>query len=203
MDIRRLKLPISRDDVRGLRLGDLVMLDGIVTSTIGLAAHQRIVKCIDENQPLPLDLDQTLFHLAICSRETSDKIEPLYVNPTTSTRFEKLMPPIIRKFGLRVLSGKGGLGPECVAAMQEVGCVYLSMVGGSSALLSLGVKAVVATAWDDLIMQFRLSRVRLEEFGPLTVAIDAHGNSLYESLSESARSRMPAILRELSAGRAS
>lgn len=202
MDFPRLRLPLSRDDARALKLGDIVVLDGEISTTIGLPTHKRIVEYIEQGKDLPLDLDGTLFHLAICSREADGKIDPLYVNPTTSTRFNAFLPPIIRRYNLHGLSGKGGLGPECVAAMQETGCVYFSMVGGSSALLSLGVKEVVTTVWDDFITQFRLARVRLEGFGPLTVAIDAHGNSLYENLSRSAQERMPDILQRLSASRA-
>jgi fumarate hydratase subunit beta len=86
--------------------------------------------------------------------------------------------------------------------MQDSGCVYFSMTGGSSALLSEGVTQVIETAWDDLIMQFRLTRLRLDGFGPLTVAIDAHGNSIYEHLADDARNRLPGILGRLRAARA-
>ena len=200
-DYRRVQLPLSREVARDLTLGEVVTLTGEITTTIGLPTHKRILDYMAADRPLPLDLDGSLFHLSICSREAGDGLEPLYVNPTTSTRFNALLPAIIRRYGLHALSGKGGLGPECVAAMQETGCVYFSMVGGSSALLSLGVKEIIATAWDDLIMQFRVSRVRLEDFGPLTVAIDAHGNSLYEKLSQTARDRLPDIMARLNAGR--
>jgi fumarate hydratase subunit beta len=198
MEFPRLRVPLSREDARSLKLGDLVVLDGEIVATIGLPAHRRILDHVREGVPLPFDLTGgAFFHLASCSREADGRIEPLYVNPTTSTRFNPYMPTIIRSFGLSAVSGKGGLDAECVRAMQEVGCVYFSMIGGSSALLTQGVQAVVATAWDDLIMQFRLTRVRLEAFGPLTVAIDAHGNSIYENLSAAAHSRLPGILDRL------
>ncbi|WP_204313276.1 fumarate hydratase C-terminal domain-containing protein, partial [Klebsiella michiganensis] len=84
--------------------------------------------------------------------------------------------------GLTMVGGKSGLSMECVEAMREVGCVYFSVIGGASALMSMGLEEVVETAWDDMIMQFRLTRVRLSGFGPVTIAIDAHGNSVYETL---------------------
>jgi fumarate hydratase subunit beta len=124
-------------------------------------------------------------------------LAPLYVNPSTSTRFNAQMPSLIRRLGLSAVAGKGGLSPESVAAMREVGCVYLSMVGGASSMLSAGVSAVIESAWDDLIMQFRLTRIRISGFGPLTVAIDAHGNSVYQRLADSARNRLPGILERM------
>jgi fumarate hydratase subunit beta len=203
MDVPRLKIPLSRADARALKLGDVVRLDGEAIVTIGMPTHQRVMAHIAEGKPLPFDLSGgAFFHLSICSREEGGSVTPLYVNPTTSTRFNPFLPTIIRTYGLSSTAGKGGLGPDCVQAMQEVGCVYFSMMGGTSALLSEGVKEVVATAWDDLIMQFRLTRVRLDGFGPLTVAIDAHGNSLYDNLSRTAKDRLPGILDRLKAARA-
>jgi len=85
--------------------------------------------------------------------------------------------------------------------MREVGCVYFSMPGGASALLSDGVVERLETGWDDLIEQFRLSRFRLKEFGPVTVAIDAHGRSMYQALQDQAASRLPEILKDLETAR--
>jgi fumarate hydratase subunit beta len=202
VELPRLRLPLSRADARALKLGDVVALDGEAVVTIGLPTHRRMVEFIRADKPLPFDLTGgTFLHLSICSREDGGRIDPLYVNPTTSTRFNPLMPTIIRRFGLSATSGKGGLDAECVRAMQEVGCVYFSMPGGASALLSDGVAQVLETAWDDLIMQFRLTRVRLDGFGPLTVAIDAHGGSLYNDLARTARERLPGILERLQAER--
>ncbi len=202
MHIPKLRLPLSRADARALKLGDVVALEGEAVVTIGLPTHRRIVGCIREGIPLPFDLaGGTFLHLSICSREAGGRIDPLYVNPTTSTRFNPLMPTIIRHFGLGATGGKGGLDAECVRAMQEVGCVYLSIPGGASALLSGGVTQVLGTAWDDFIMQFRLTRIRLDGFGPLTVAIDAHGGSLYDDLARAARERLPQILERLKAER--
>lgn len=202
LDLPRLKLPLSRSDARSLALGDVVLLDGEAIVTIGMPTHQRIMSFIAERRPLPFDLTgQAFFHLSICSRETEEAVEPLYVNPTTSSRFNSYLPTLIRTYGLSATSGKGGLDMECAKAMQEVGCVYFSMIGGASPLLTEGVAEVIETAWDDLIMQFRLTRVRLDGFGPLTTAIDAHGNSLYADLSRTAESRLPGILDRLKAGR--
>jgi len=204
VELPRLRLPLSRADAQALSVGDVVALDGEAVVTIGLPTHRRMVEYIRDGKQLPFDLTGGAFlHLSICSREAGGHIDPLYVNPTTSTRFNPLMPTIIRRFSLCATSGKGGLDGECVRAMQEVGCVYFSIPGGASALLSSGVAEVLETAWNDLIMQFRLTRVRLDGFGPLTVAIDAHGRSLYDDLARAARERLPAIMEKLRAERGS
>lgn len=202
MDLPRLALPLSRSDARALALGDVVRLDGEAIVTIGMPTHQRIMAHIADDRPLPFDLaGAAFFHLSICSRPRDGGAEPLYVNPTTSTRFNPYLPTMIRRFGLCATAGKGGLDMACARAMQEVGCVYFSMMGGASPLLTEGVAEILETAWDDLIMQFRLTRVRLSGFGPLTVAIDAHGRSRYDDLSRAAQAKLPDILAKLNAAR--
>ncbi|UJQ94720.1 fumarate hydratase C-terminal domain-containing protein [Mariluticola halotolerans] len=198
----RLTLPLSVDVARSLKVGDMVLLDGEVTVTAGFVTHERMIAALAKGEPLPIDLrGQAFFHMGSNCREENGKWLPNYVNPTTSTRFNAFMPTLIRELGLTSVGGKGGMGAECVAALKEMGCVYFSMPGGASPLLSNGAEERLETGWDDLIEQFRLSRYRLNGFGPVTVAIDAHGNSLYEDLQQAAVSRLPDILKELEATR--
>lgn len=197
--MHRLQLPLEEQTVRSLALGDMVTLDGDIVITIGVPTHQRIMECIESGKTPPIDLTHAaFFHLSNFSRDAVDGVfEALYLGTTTSTRFNPQMPAIIRAFGLRAVGGKGGLDMHCVQAMKEAGCVYLSFLGGASTLQSRSIKEVVAVGWEDLICQFRLVRLRVEGLGPATVAIDAHGNSLYENLRSEAESRLPRILEEL------
>lgn len=200
----RLRLPLTEGDARGLRAGDLVVLDGDMTITAGLPTHQRIQEHLDAGQALPVDLQGgALFHLGSYSRDTPDGagFEVLYMNPTTSTRFNAYMPGFIRGLGLRAVGGKGGLDRASAQAMQETGCVYLSFLGGGCPLLSDAIRSVVSVHWTDLIAHFRLVTLRVEGLGPLTVGIDAHGNSLYDALRDDAAARMPDILAGLRAER--
>ena len=198
----RLTLPLSRDEARSLRLGDTVILDGEVTITAGFPTHQRMAEALDRGQPLPFPkAGSAFFHMGSSCRAEGDRWVTNYVNPTTSTRFDDYMPGIIRRLGLTATGGKGGMGRACVEALREVGGVYFSMPGGASPLLSIGAVERLETAWDDLIEQFRLSRFRLDGFGPVTVAIDAHGNSMYDTLQEQASARTPRILEELEQAR--
>jgi fumarate hydratase subunit beta len=197
--IRTLRLPADPAEILTLRAGDMVLLEGEIVITAGLPTHHRLVECMDGTRTLPRDLaGGSLFHLGSYSRETPEGgFEVLYMNPTTSTRFNALMPRLIRHFGLRAVGGKGGLDRASAEAMRQSGCVYLAFVGGGCPLLSDAIREVVSVHWNDLVSHYRLVTLRVEALGPVTVGIDAHGNSLYESLSQDAASRLPAIMDEL------
>ena len=170
--------------------------------TAGFPTHQRIVNMLDEGRKLPLPMaNGAFFHMGSSCRQEGGRWVTNYVNPTTSTRFDDYMPGIVRRLGLTATGGKGGMGRASVEALRDVGCVYFSMPGGASPLLSIGAVERLQTGWDDLIEQFRLSRFRRDGFGPVTVAIDAHGNSMYEVLQDGAAARMPQILEELEQAR--
>lgn len=203
MSDRILDLPISPEVARSLRLGDMVYLRGEAVVTVGYPTHLRLAACIDKGEPPPVPFSgKTFLHLGIMSEEHQGAVKALYVNPTTSTRFNAFMPKIISHLGLTVVAGKGGLDETNVAIMRERGCVYLSMVGGGAPLLTDGITEVIDVGWTDLIAQFRLTRIRLDMFGPLTVAIDAHGNSRYAELAENARAKLPDIMEMLAQRRA-
>lgn len=198
-EVRRLTLPLAPDEARTLRAGDVVLLDGEAVATVGMPTQKRMVAEVEAGRAMPLPMrGGAFFHMGVCYDEVDGRPVRLhYVNPTTSGRFNALMPTLICGLGLTAIGGKGGLSRDSVEAMREVGCVYFSLIGGASALLSQGVTEVAECAWTDLIMQFRLNRIGLSGFGPVTVAIDAHGGSVYETLMDSARARMPEILASL------
>ncbi len=201
---RTMRMPMTREDARSLRAGDMVLLEGDIVITAGLPTHQRILRCAEEGRDPPIALaGGSLLHLGSYSRDTADGgLEVLYMNPTTSTRFNALMPRLIRHFGLTSVGGKGGLDAACRDAMREVGCVYLSFLGGGAPLHSAAIRAVREVAWNDLVAHYRLVRLAVEGLGPVTVGIDAHGNSLFESISGTAQARMPEILAQLAKERA-
>jgi fumarate hydratase subunit beta len=197
----RLRLPLDAAQVDVLHAGDLVELDGEIVITAGLPTHQRLVAELEAGRELPLDLHgAALFHLGSFSQDNAaGGFDVRYMNPTTSTRFNPFMPTLIRTLGLRAVGGKGGLDQACVEAMQEVGCVYLSFLGGGATLLTRAIREVVAVEWNDLIAHYRLVRLRVAGLGPLTVGIDAHGRSLYADLAANARTRLPDIMATLRA----
>ncbi|SCK35104.1 fumarate hydratase subunit beta [Variovorax sp. HW608] len=198
-----LNLPLAREAVDRLQVGDMVLLNGLVTMTIGLPTHQRVVEHLDAGEPLPVDLkDGAFMHLSCFNREAGDGThEALYLNPTTSTRYNAYMPRLIEGCGLRLVGGKGGLDAASVQALQRQGCVYLSFLGGGCTLLAQAIRRVVAVHWSDYISQFRLVTLEVRALGPATVAIDAHGGSVYEQLRAQAQERLPSIVAQMDAQR--
>lgn len=193
--MKHLTLPLTRADVEGLELGEMVVLSGHLTMSIGLPTHRRMVELLDAGAPLPVDLrDGAFLHLSCYNRERPDgSHEALYLNPTTSTRYNAYMPRLVEGAGLRLVGGKGGLDEACVQALRRQGCAYLSFLGGGCALLSQAIRRVVAVHWTEEIAQFRLLTLEVQELGPATVAIDAHGHSLYTQLREQAATRLGAM----------
>lgn len=200
----RMRFPLSAEDARMLRAGDQVILDGVIVVTAGLPTHQRLARTLQAAHPLPLALhDGCLFHIGSYSEEAADgSFHVRYINPTTSTRFNPYMPDLIRRFRLHAVGGKGGLDAASVEAMRETGCVYLSFLGGGCTLLSQAVREVLEIGWPDMLTHYRLVRLRVEDLGPVTVAIDAHGNSCYEDARTQARERLDEILGAMDDARA-
>jgi fumarate hydratase subunit beta len=198
----RMQFPLSAEDARTLRAGDQVIIDGEIIVTAGLPTHQRLMRCLDGAEPLPMAMQgQTLFHIGSYSQESADRFEVLYINPTTSTRFNPYMPRLIEGLALHAVGGKGGLDAESAAAMQRAACVYLSFLGGGCTLLSQAVREVLDVGWSEMLTHYRVVRLRVEGLGPVTVAIDAHGHSLYADAAQQAQSSLPALMAELDADR--
>ena len=198
----RKTFPLSEADARELRAGDLVIMDGEIVVTAGMPTHERLLRCLDGVESVPMDLTgASLFHLGSYSREAGDKLEVLYLNPTTSTRFNPYMPRLIDGFEFHAVGGKGGLDESCVRAMRATGCVYLSFLGGGAALHTAAIREVIEVGWADMLMHYRLVRLRVEGLGPATVGIDAHGRSLYAEEQSTAKDRLPQILDDLAADR--
>ena len=202
MKTHRMTFPLSADDARTLRAGDLVVIDGEIVITAGLPTHQRLIGCLDGKEPLPMALQGvSLMHLGSYSREIDGRFEVLYLNPTTSTRFNPYMPRLVDSFQWHAIGGKGGLDQRCTEALQRTGCVYLSFLGGGCTLLSQAIKDVVQVGWSDMLTHYRLVRLKVEGLGPATVGIDAHGRSLYAEEQRSANERLPSIMDALDADR--
>lgn len=201
--VHELALPLDEHRVRALRVGELVCLSGRVTVSIGIPTHQRMAEAAVQGKPLPVDIRGGAFlHLSTYVRESDGLCEPVYLNPSTSTRYNAWMPAIVRGLGPRIVGGKGGLNDESVATLQECGCVYLSFLGGGSPLLSRALRGVHSMHWTEYISQFRLLTLDVQFLGPATVAIDAQGQSIYQSVAARAQARMPDILAQMAKARA-
>lgn len=191
--------PLTEEAVRALKVGDIVYLTGEIFATAGMPTHDRLLGCLDGVEQLPFDLKgAALFHLGSLNEEAGDGLlRIVYMNPTTSTRFNAHMPRLIPGLGLRATGGKGGLSAESAKAMAKAGCVYLAFLGGGAEIITAGIRKVTGIGWPEMISHYRIVRIEVDRLGPLTVGIDAHGNSIYDQTTSVAMDRRQTILEEM------
>jgi L(+)-tartrate dehydratase beta subunit len=188
-----LKSPFSEADVRQLRVGDIVYFDGLLFGIRDLTQ----IYMFDQNHEPPVSLaGAPCIHTAPSLRKVGDKWEPICVGTTTSTRMDRFTPPLIEKYGVRAIIGKGGLYQDSLDAMRRFGAVYLAITGGSAALETKSIEEVEAVYWEHLHPE-ALYQFRVKNFGPLTVAMDSHGRHLYEEVKAEAVNRLPEIYKRL------
>ena len=185
--------------MRALRVGDTVTLHG----TLYGIRDATLIHMFDRGRKTRFDLrGHALIHTAPNVRwvgetqATPSGYAPVCVGTTTSARMERFTQPLMREYGARILIGKGGLGAGSAAAFQEFGGAYLAVIGGAAALETTWVEAIEEVDLDDLNPE-SLWKFRVKGFGPLLVAMDAHGGSLYTEVNAQARSKRAAALASL------
>jgi L(+)-tartrate dehydratase beta subunit len=135
-----------------------------------------------------------LLHTAPNVRKLADgSYEKICIGTTTSARMVRFTEPLGARYGVRAICGKGGFPDEAIAPMQQLGMVYLAIVGGAAALETTQIEAIEEVAWEDLMPEC-LWTFRVKDFGPLTVGIDAHGNSLYHDVQTQAQTKLEEII---------
>lgn len=175
--------PVAREDLEGLAVGDVVYLDGELV-TCRDVAHRRLV---EGGRELPYDVrNKAILHAGPITRpiEGAAPGEPDYemvsVGPTTSMRMEKFEYEFVEKTGVRVIVGKGGMGPNTARACREFGAIQCVFPAGCAVVAASEVERIAEHHWDELGMPETLWCCEVREFGPLVVAIDATGRNLFE-----------------------
>ena len=192
-----LRTPLSEQAVRSLNVGDDVTLSGPLF-TARDEAHMRALEVHEKGEALPFDLqDAAVYHCGPIMSKTGDGWKLVAAGPTTSSRMNSIEPAFIRAFGVRAVIGKGGMSNPTVQAMKECGCVYLAFTGGAAVIAAQGIKGVSSVDWLDLGMPEAVWRLEAEGFGPLIVAIDAHGRSLYDDVEKIVNANVRQIKKDL------
>ncbi|MBE0515793.1 MAG: fumarate hydratase C-terminal domain-containing protein [Methanophagales archaeon] len=185
---KRLFTPLKEEEIKELQVGDIVYLSGDVY-TARDKAHNRIIEytITDAEEDIPIEKGAVLYHCGPLVRKNSTGGgEIIAAGPTTSSRMEATTPQVIETLRIRGIIGKGGMGIATREALQKYGCVYFAIPGGAAVLAAIRIKAVKAVYWADLGMAEAVWHLLVEDFGPLVLGIDAHGNSLYEEINEEA-----------------
>jgi len=176
---KKLTTPLAENDVRSLKLGETVYIDGVVYTGRD-EVHLHALEYLEKGKKLPVEFKgSALFHCGPIMKKVGENWVAVAAGPTTSSRMNSLEPQFIEKFRPGAIIGKGGMSQPTVDAMKTYGCVYLAITGGAAVLAAQGIKSVSGVEWFELGMPEAIWILNAENFGPLTVAIDSHGNSLY------------------------
>lgn len=173
-----LKTPVCAEDIKDIRIGDIVYLEGTLV-TCRDVAHRRVV---EEGLPLPVDVkDKAILHAGpIVKDHGNNEYEMISVGPTTSMRMEKFEEAFIEETGVRLIVGKGGMGPGTEAGCKKYKALHLVYPAGNAVYAAEKVERIVDAQWKDLGMPETLWVNEVKNYGPLIVSIDTEGSNLFE-----------------------
>jgi L(+)-tartrate dehydratase beta subunit len=173
-----LTTPIQNEDLEQLTAGDVVYLNGYLVTCRDMP-HRRLIEL---GQKLPVDLaGLAIFHAGPIVVKDGDGWKMISIGPTTSMRMEKFEKEFIAETGVKLIVGKGGMGPNTVEGCQTHKAVHAVFPGGCAVLAATEVEEIERVEWLELGMPEALWVCRVKEFGPLIISIDTKGNNLFET----------------------
>ena len=182
MKMKFLNLPAAEEDIRLLKIGDVVYLSGPIYTARDMA-HMRMKELYENGDQLPIALSgAAIFHAGPVALQNPSGIWELSViGPTTSIRMEPYA-DFIGSLGVRALIGKGGMGEKTQEMCRKYGCVYLQAAPGCAALLAKGIQQIRNVTWLELGIPEAIWELDALQFGPLVVGMDTQGNSIYDNV---------------------
>lgn len=191
-----LNMPVDDAQVRALKVGDTVTLE----KTLFGIRDATLIAMFDKGRTTRFDLKgHAVVHTAPNVKRVdprpgnSSGYEPVCIGTTTSMRMERFTRPLMERDGVKVIIGKGGMGPATLEALRDLGGVYLAVVGGAAALETTWIEEIEEVDMDDLHPE-SLWKFRIKNFGPLLVTMDSHGSSLHADVNAGAAAKRAAIL---------
>ena len=177
-----LQAPVSEEEVRKLRVGDVVIVNGQMHT--GRDAFHHYVMHHDLPEGLETE-GGIIYHCGpVVMKNEAGEYVITSAGPTTSIREEPYQADVIRKLGLRVVVGKGGMGPKTLQGMKEFGAVYLNAIGGAAVYYARCIKKVTGVHFlEEMGVPEAMWHLQVESF-PAIVTMDAHGNSLHQQVEE-------------------
>ncbi len=170
----RLKTPLTDADVEKLKIGDTILLNGVIYTGRD-AAHKRLFDLIMAGKPLPIDIKgQVIYYVGPAPAKPGQPIGS--AGPTTSGRMDAYSPKLM-EIGLKGMIGKGMRKKEVIEAMKKYKAVYFAATGGAGALLAKAIKKAQVVAYEELGPE-AINRLEVVDF-PVTVVNDTQGNDLY------------------------
>ena len=176
---RILTTPISEQEARGLHVGDVIYVTGMMFT----ARDEAHLMMLERGAPFPVE-GLILYHCGpVVKKEENGEWRIVSAGPTTSARMEPIEDRFLETFPVRVIIGKGGMGEKTLAALQKTGAVYAHYTGGAGALAARTITLVINVHWlNKLGIPEAVWVLKVDEFGPLTVTMDSHGKSMYNKI---------------------
>jgi len=173
-----INLPLTDEQVKKFKIGDILYVSGDVFTARDEAHHTMLTEKVPFNPS-----SMALYHCGPLMKKTKDSWEVVSAGPTTSSRMEIFEDRFLEKFNVKLIIGKGGMGKNTQKALQKYISIYASYTGGAGALAADKVEKFIDVFWlDKLGMPEAVWLFKVKEYGPLVVAMDAHGNSIYDSI---------------------
>ena len=190
-----LTTPIKAADLEDIHAGDIIYLNGYIT-TCRDVAHRRL---IEEGRALPVDIREgAILHAGpIVRTHGEEDYEMISVGPTTSMRMEKFEEAFIEQTGVRLIVGKGGMGDGTMRGCRDHKALHAVFPAGNAVVAAVSVEKIVSAEWKDLGMPETLWTCKVKEFGPLIVSIDTHGRNLFEENKKVFNERKEAVYKEI------
>lgn len=171
---KNIKVPVKNEDLTDLKIGDVITLTGNII-TARDQAHKRILE-----QGAPLDIEgAVIFHAGPIISKDENGYKMVAVGPTTSMRMNPYQSDVI-DMGPKIVIGKGGMDDTVRKALVKNNALYVVATGGCAALYVDAVEEIESVDWLDLGMPEAMWNLKVKDFGPLIVAMDSDGNSLYD-----------------------
>lgn len=173
-----LTTPIKAPDLEDIKVGDIIYLNGYITTCRDIA-HRRLIK---EGRKLPVDITNgAILHAGPIVRTLGENnYEMISVGPTTSMRMEKFEEEFIAQTGVRLIVGKGGMGDGTMRGCKKYKALHAVFPAGNAVVAAVSVEYIESAEWKELGMPETLWTCKVKEFGPLIVSIDTHGRNLFE-----------------------
>jgi tartrate/fumarate subfamily iron-sulfur-dependent hydro-lyase beta chain len=174
-----LNLPLNRNEVSKLQIGDIIFVTGTIF-TARDEAHHKMLSLPKKN--IPFDpAKMGLFHCGPLMKKINEEWQVVSAGPTTSSRMEIFEDQFIEKFRITLIIGKGGMGDKTLQSLKKYNAIYTAYTGGAGALAADRIQKVPGVYWlDELGMPEAVWIFNVVSFGPLIVAMDTHGNSIYK-----------------------
>ncbi|ANB60447.1 hydrolyase, tartrate alpha subunit/fumarate, Fe-S type domain protein [Anoxybacillus amylolyticus] len=180
-----LEAPLTEEQVRKLKVGDVVRINGMMYTGRD-AIHKHLM---DHDAPIDLN-GQIIYHCGpVMLKDGNGNWHVKAAGPTTSIREEPYQGEIMKKFGIRAVIGKGGMGAKTLAALKEHGGVYLNAIGGAAQYYADCIKSVEGVDFLEFGIPEAMWHLRVENFTAV-VTMDSHGNSLHEDVEKSSLEKL-------------